>query len=144
MKKVFFASILLMSIRLESQAQNTSDIAIIADAVRTFSNSGDQQDATKLDAILHPQFRAVVHRLFGAPDISLMGKALYLQLIRDKKIGGDSREVHILDMEITNNIATVKAILQGKALRFTTYISLVKLENGTWQIIGDLPHIEKL
>lgn len=64
--------------------------------------------------------------------------------MRDKKIGGDTREVHILDTEITNNIATVKAIFQGKALRFTTYISLVKLENGAWQIIGDLPHIEKL
>lgn len=69
-------------------------------------------------------------------------KASYLQLIRDKKIGGDTREVHLLQMEATQNVAHVKAILKGKALVFTTYFSLVKLPNGTWQIVEDMPHIE--
>lgn len=144
MKKVLFASIFFMTMQLAGYAQNTSDLSKIAEVVRIFSTAGDQQNATNLDPVLHPQFRAVVHRLFGAPDVSLMDKALYLQLIRDKKIGGDKREVHLLHTEISNNIATVKAIFQGKMLRFTTYISLVKMENGTWQIIGDLPDIEKL
>lgn len=133
-----------MVIQFEGIAQNTSDLAKISEVVHAFSAAGDKQDASLLETVLHPQFRAVVHRFMGASDVILMDKANFLQLIRDKKIGGDKREVHILHTEITNNIATVKAILEGKALRFTNYISLVKLENGSWQIVSDMPDVEKL
>jgi len=135
---------LLMAIQFAGNAQNTTDLAKISEVVHTFSTAGDKQDASLLETVLHPQFRAVVHRFMGAPDVSLMDRANFLQLLRDKKIGGDKREVHILHTEITNNIATVKAILEGKALRFTNYISLVKLEDGSWQIVGDMPDVEKL
>jgi hypothetical protein len=73
-----------------------------------------------------------------------MDKALYLQLIQDKKIGGDAREVTLLQMDLGANVASVKAIFRGKALKFTTFISLLKLENGSWQIVGDMPEIEKV
>lgn len=36
-----------------------------------------------------------------------MDKVLYLQLIRDKKIGGDTREVQLLQVDVVKNIATV-------------------------------------
>jgi Putative lumazine-binding len=144
MLKLMFSLSLIALIGMGCQAQDLKDVAKIEATVRQFSSAGDQQDAGQLDKILHPQFRAVVHRLFGAPDVSLMDKALYLQLIRDKKIGGDARDVVLLQTDVEGNIATVKAVLQGKALRFTTFISLVRLENGAWQIVGDLPDIVKV
>ncbi len=126
-----------------SYGQDSQDLTKIGETVRAFSLSGDQQDVGRLDALLHPQFRAVVHRAMGSADLSLMDKATYLQLMRDKKIGGDNREVHILQVDVMNNVAQVRAIFQGKVLRFNTYISLVKLENGNWQIVGDMPDISK-
>lgn len=126
------------------QAQDVKDVAKIETAVRQFSTGGDRQDAVQLDKVLHPQFRAVVNRIFGAPDLSLMDKATYLQLMKDKKIGGDAREVTLLQTDVEGNIATVKAVLQGKALRFTTFISLVKLPSGEWQVVGDMPDIAKV
>ncbi len=143
MKKALFATILLMLTQLIGSAQSGQDLTKIGDAVRAFAAFGDKQDAAGLDKILHPQYRAVVHRAFGSTDLSLMDKALYLQLMRDKKIGGDTREVHLLQVDVVNNIANVRAIFQGKALLFNTYISLVKLENGDWQVVGDMPDISK-
>lgn len=126
------------------QAQDHQDLAGIETAVHDFARLGDQQDAKALDQLLHPQFRAVVNRLFGAEEVSLMDKAAYLQLIKDKKIGGDKRGVYILSVDVVNNNATVKARFEGKALRFTTFLSLVKNTDGGWQVIGDMPDIEKV
>lgn len=126
------------------QAQQATDLAQIQAVVREFSAAGDQQNTARLDKILHPQYRAIVNRLFGSPDLSLMDKALYLQLMSDKKIGGDTREVFLLQTDISGTTASVKAIFLGKILRFTTFISLVKLPDGTWQIIADMPEIEKV
>lgn len=144
MKNPLFSFTILMLASCASPAQNSTDLSNIDEAVRAFARGSDQQDAAGLDKVLHPQFRAVVNRAFGSADVSLMDKAAYLQLIRDKKIGGDTRDVHLVQTDITNNIATVKAIFQGKLLRFTTFVSLVKLPDGTWQVVGDMPDIEKV
>ena len=136
----FLASILSVNV----QAQESDDLTAIEEAVREFSAASDQQSAEKLEAVLHPQFRAVVNRLFGSEEVSLMDKAVYLQLIKDRKIGGDQRDVHILQMEVVGNNATVRAILAGKAMHFTTFISLVKNVDGSWQVIGDFPHIQQV
>jgi hypothetical protein len=144
MKKALFSILLITMTQIMGCAQSSEDLTKISEAVNTFAMAADQQNADRLDKILHPQYRAVVHRLFGGTDVSLMDKALYLQLIRDKKIGGDKRTVHLIDVDVVNNIATVKALFQGKELKFTTFVSLLKLPDGTWQIVGDMPNIEKV
>lgn len=144
MKNVFFTTLLFVMTQFASNAQNSTDLNSISEAVHAFAQAGDQQDAARLDKILHPQYRAVVNRAFGSADLSLIDKTTYLQLIRDKKVGGDTREVHLVQIDVVNNIATVKAIFQGKELRFTTYVSLVKLADGSWQLVGDMPDIAKV
>ncbi len=136
--------ILMLLASFISQAQSTSDLDKIQAAVVSFAQAADQQDAARLDLLLHPQYRAVVHRVFGGKELSLMDKATYLQLIRDKKIGGDTRKVTLLQTDVVNNIAQVRAVFEGKELRFTTYVSLVKLESGEWQVVGDMPDIVKM
>ncbi|MEL7226572.1 MAG: nuclear transport factor 2 family protein [Cyanobacteria bacterium J06576_12] len=125
-------------------AQDSNDLAAIEQAVRDFASAGDQQNVEKLETVLHPQFRAVVNRLFGSEEVSLMDKAVYLQLIEAGKIGGDERSVHILQLEVVGNNASVRAVLDGKAMHFTTFMSLVKNTDGSWQVIGDFPHIQKV
>ncbi|MEO1257208.1 MAG: nuclear transport factor 2 family protein [Bacteroidota bacterium] len=125
-------------------AQDQLDLANIETVVQNFARFGDQQNADGLDGILHPEYRAVVNRLFGSPEASLMNKATYLQLVRDKKIGGDERQVFLLSVDVVNNNASVKAIFEGKQLRFTTFISLIKSEEGKWLVVGDMPDIEEV
>ena len=144
MKKAMFSLSFLMLGCFAGSAQNAADLAKIEAVTRLFSAAGDHRDVVQLDRILHPQYRAVANRFLGSPDLTLMDKTSYLQLMKDKKIGGDSREVFILHTDLGHQVATVKAVFQGKILRFTTFISLVKLENGDWQIVGDMPEVEKL
>lgn len=138
---IFLAVTFMSAVGLK--AQESADLLAIQTAVTNFMHFGDQQDAKALAAILHPEFRTVANRLFGAEEVSLMSKDVYLQLIKDKKIGGDERKLYILEMEVVGNNATVKAVMEGKVLQFTTFLSLVKSTQGDWKIIGDFPHIEK-
>ncbi len=125
-----------------SFAQSSEDWDQIRTVVEAFSAAGDQQDAAALESLLHPGFRSVVHRAFGSEETSLMTRDVYLQLIREKKIGGDKRNVYLLQMDQLQNLAQVKVIMAGEKLHFTSYLSLVKLPDGRWQIVGDLPVIQ--
>jgi Putative lumazine-binding len=144
MKNFILSLVAMLLTTTISFAQEVTDLAQVEATVRKFCGAGDRQDATSLDKVLHPQFRAVVNRAFGSPELSLMDKPLYLQLMSDKKIGGDTRTVYVLQTDMGTNVATVKAIFLGKTLRFTTYIALVKLPSGEWQIVSDMPEIEKV
>ncbi|GAB4415539.1 MAG: hypothetical protein OHK0039_24200 [Bacteroidia bacterium] len=144
-KKTALIAAMLWSVACtQSPAQPTQDLAAVEAAVRAFAHMGDVQDADGLDRLLHPQFRAVVNRLFGSDEVSIMDKNLYLQLIRDEKIGGDQRQVHLVSVDVVNNQATVHAVLEGKALRFVTFVSLIKTADGRWQVVGDLPDIAQM
>lgn len=123
-------------------AQDGEDLLAVEKAIEQFSAAGDQRDLGQLEKLLHPDFRTVVNRQFGSEEVSLMSKAVYLQLVKDEKIGGDQRQVHFLGVNVVGNNATVHALLLGSKLRFTSFFSLVKAANGDWQIIGDFPHIE--
>lgn len=133
-----------MATQLISTAQTGQDLTKINAIIQEYAQAGDQRDVARLETILHPQYRSLVHRAFGGADLNVMDKATYLQLITDKKIGGDSRKVHILHVDVNGNVAQVKAILQGNVLKFTTYISLVKMADDSWRIVGDMPQIEKM
>lgn len=123
---------------------DSTDVKAVEKVVTSFANGADNQDVTTVDAVLHPDFRSVVNRLFGAETVSLMDKPTYLKLLEEKKIGGDKRRVQIISTDIVKNNAIVKVKLVGKKLVFTSYISLVKDTEENWQIIQDMPDIEKL
>lgn len=142
--KSLLSFFLMMSLGVTLGAQDNEDLVAIEAAVANFAAFGDQQNVAGLEGLLHPQFRAVVNRLFGSEEVSLMDKTVYLELIKTGKIGGDQRTVHLLEVEVVANNAHVKALFVGEKLRFTTFISLVKNPAGEWQVISDFPHIEQV
>ena len=121
----------------------TGDLAQIENAVQEFVTSADTRDVTRMDKILHKDFRVVANRLFGAEEVSLMDKNAYLNLLKEGKIGGDSRVIIIKSISIEGHNAVVQATLNGSALSFMTFIQLVKEVSGNWKVIGDMPHIVK-
>ena len=141
MKTALFASFVLMLAPKATSAQTNDDIIDIEVVVQAFAAAGDLQDAQALEQILHPYYRSVVHRVMGSPDTKVLDKATYVQLMRDKKIGGDKRTVKILHTEVEQNTAVVKAVLTGQTLKFTTFLSLVRLPEGGWQIVSDMPQV---
>jgi hypothetical protein len=139
-----FIMLSLFAGSLELGAQSLKDLEKVERLVQGFNQAVDRQDPATLERLLHPQFRAYVHRLFGSPDLMITERNSYIQAIREKKIGGDTRAVHILHTDLNNNSAVIKVIFEGKELRFVTHLSAIKLGNDEWQLLSDLPEIVKL
>jgi hypothetical protein len=114
----------------------------IIQSVKTYIAAGDSRNAAQLDTVLYSNFRAVFNQLLGSNEVKIVSKELYLQLIADGKLGGDSRSVDILAVDIVENNATVKAKLKGETLTFESFYQLIKV-NGSWQLIQDLPFATK-
>lgn len=130
-----------MMINLSTHAQ--TDKIAIEQLITQFAKAGDQRDAVSLKNLLHDDFRLVMNRLFGSEKVDLLGKSAYLKMIEEGKIGGDTRTLKILSIDITQNNAMAKAALKGKALTFESYYQLVKNGEGQWQLINDLPFATK-
>jgi len=141
-------SLLLIMLSFAAGAMNFTDDEVkdlekVAKAVNQFSSSVDARDVKSTDQVLHANFRAVVNRLFGSEEVSIMDKSLYLKMLSDGKIGGDQRKVTIHTINLEGNNAVVKASFEGAELRFFTFMQLVKDTKGNWTIISDMPRIEK-
>ncbi len=123
---------------------NSAENDRIKTAVRAFSQNADKQNVEGMTSILHKDFRAIVNRLFGSTEVSLMDKEAYLGLLKAGKIGGDDRTVSISEMTVIENNASVKVVLTGKELKFETIMQLVKDASGNWKVISDMPYISKI
>ncbi len=123
-------------------ADEKTDKKEIKASVTLFAKHADEQDVAAMDALLDDQFRALINRLFGSNTLSFLDKPTYLQLLEDKKIGGDERKVIIHAIDITGNNASVKATFEGKKQSFASYLLLAKTEAGAWKIATDMPSIQ--
>ncbi|MBR9919244.1 MAG: nuclear transport factor 2 family protein [Bacteroidetes bacterium] len=139
--KIMFLSLTFCMLSGLSSDQR-ADMAI--QTVKDFVNAADARNAAALEKILHPNFRVIANQTFGSKELSTMSKSDYLGLIQARKIGGDERSVEIHSLDIKGPNAIVRASFRGQALIFHTYIQLVESPEGTWQIISDMPFVEKV
>ncbi|MDX1941117.1 MAG: nuclear transport factor 2 family protein [Saprospiraceae bacterium] len=137
------AMILLFSSTLISLTNiSKQDKEKITTVVTQFAKYADTQDATAMGTILDDQYRAYLNRLMGSNAVSTIDKATYLQLLTDKKIGGEERTVAISSLDINGNNAFVKVSMKGQKLAFVSYLLLAKTESGEWKIVADMPAIK--
>jgi hypothetical protein len=139
--------LILMSIALFSStaiAQGKAATEDVKEAVRQWAAAADRQDADAAAPWMSDQFRMVGNRLFGSPDVSATDKALYLELLRDKKIGGLPRTLKFKSVVVLGANAHVQLEMLSSALRFDSFIQLVQGADGKWRLLADLPHVTKL
>ena len=133
----------LFTVNITPATLPSDDISAISNLVETFSKSADGRQVTKMELILHDNFRAIINRAFGSDEVDFIDKQTYLTLLREEKIGGDNRHISIASIDLEGNNAVVKAELAGKDLNFTTFIQAVKGADGQWKVMSDMPHIEE-
>lgn len=106
-------------------------------AIEAYVRAGDEQDVDALQAVLHDQYRLLMHD-GQKPDIFIVDKAGYLDKIATKTWGGDTRKILVEAIMLTGEgNATAKVSLTGQQADFFTYYSLVNT-GGEWKIIQDL------
>jgi Domain of unknown function (DUF4440) len=139
--------LILVGLALSSStvlAQNKAETENVKEAVRQWASAGDRQDPDAAAAFMAEEFRMVGNRLFGSPDVSTTDKALYLQLLRDKKIGGLPRTVKFKAVTVLGANAAVTVQLQSSALRFDSLLQLIQGADGKWRLVADLPQVVAL
>lgn len=135
---LFIASLLLVTV-FNANAQSTEKQ--ISKAIKAFVKGGDQQDVALTASVMHSNFRVVINRFRDSKSATIMNKENYLSMLENKKIGGLPRKIEIVDIQIFDHIATVRANLTSEKLMFTSNFSLVLDENDQWMIISDMPYV---
>lgn len=142
--KIQLITTALISLFILGCSENSVMDPGVTSAVKSFVKAGDERNLSSLQNILHPEFRAVVNRAFGSEEVSVMNKELYLNLMKDGTIGGDSRNVEILNSQIIGHNASVEAVFTGSDYKFKTFVLLAQNTDGNWKVINDMPFIEKM
>lgn len=136
--KKYLLSLLIMLTATASFAQQADEKAI-KQTITEFAQAGDAQDADKLATYLDANYRVVMNQLFGSTEVAVMPREAYLQKIRAKEFGGDSRQLTFQHIEINGNTACARVTMAGKKATFKSLLVLVKDKNNKWLIVSDVP-----
>ncbi len=104
-------------------------------AVHHFAMAGDRQDVAALASVLHDDFR-VSFVVEGADEASQLTRAQYLDMVKSKKLGGDTRRVELLKLDVQGNLAFARVRLTGQKASFECMQTLLK-RAGEWKMLSD-------
>jgi len=137
-KLVAMACILVAT--MSCNAQN-SEVKDVKKAITAFSKAGDNNNVTELNKYLDDNYRVVMNRLFGSTEVSVMPKAVYVEKIKTKEFGGDTRVLTIENVVINSTSASAKVTFKGSKMTFVSLIILIKDSSGAWKLISDTPMV---
>lgn len=141
MQKLKLTSIIaLVLITTYGSAQSKEEKAIQS-VIISFAKAGDNNAADELDSYLDENYRVIMNRLFGNNEIAVMSKSVYIEKIKSKEFGGDTRKLTFENILVSGSTATAKVIIEGKKMKMASLITLVKDENQNWKLISDIPTI---
>lgn len=119
-----------------------NDEKAIEVVIHSFAEAGDQQNVEALSDCLDDSYRIVMNQLFGSKEVSVMAREVYLQKIKAKEFGGDSRNTEVETILVNGNTASAKVIFKGKQMTFVSIIGLVKNAKGDWKMVSEVPVIQ--
>lgn len=100
-----------------------------------------QRDVSRLQDLLHPNFRVTANGFPSPKDFTLIDKDSYLQLMKDKRIGGEPYVVQIEQLGLHEISGMVQATLRGSKSVMKIFLSLLQVPSGEWQIVANVPEI---
>lgn len=140
---LFILTLLTMATFGSAFAQNKKEEKAVKACIEKFATAADEQNIEELSDVLHPSYRSVLNKAFGAENATILTKESYIGMAKEGKIGGSERSLKIVSMDVEDHIASAKVILESDALQFTSYFSMLKNEEGEWQMVSDMPLIVK-
>lgn len=141
MKKLILVALMgvLFSVNLYSQ---TNEMKAIKETITAFSKAGDTNDVNELEKYLDDNYRVVMNRLFGSTEVAVMPRAVYIEKIKSKEFGGDTRKLTIESILVNGNTASAKVTFAGSKMTFVSLITLVKDDKDAWKLVSDMPMIQ--
>ena len=110
----------------------------VRSVVTSFARAADTQDVAQMRTVLHKE----AQQFFKGPDgMVRLETQTYLQMIEQKKIGGQPRDLAIASIDVNGDLASVKASMTNESYHFDNYISLMKV-GADWQIVSIVLRME--
>ena len=123
-KSIFLSCIAVLFAALSGQSQ--TDEKAIKNAINNFSKAGDKNDIKALEKYLDPNYQVVMNRLFGSKEVSIVKRADYLNKIKTKEWGGDTRKLSYANIVVNGATASAQVTFTGSKMTFISIITLVK------------------
>ncbi|MEM9078444.1 MAG: nuclear transport factor 2 family protein [Bacteroidota bacterium] len=99
-----------------------------------FVKGADVQDGKLLEEILEPE--SLQYVLIGGK-LNMFSAKDYIQMVNDKKLGGKPRKITYRHAELLgSNLAVVVLNAVSEEFDFLYQLSMTKLSNGKWEIVG--------
>ena len=122
-------------------SENRSDLEQITETVEDYFKGMYQSDVDRLRKAFHESAYLKGYFQGNLADIALSD---WLKMIQDTPPPAENGEVYdmkIVSMDLTDTVANVKVADLYLGLRFTDYLSLLKIE-GNWVIVNKTFHHE--
>jgi hypothetical protein len=108
--------------------------------IEQFGKAVEARDVHCLDEILHPHFRVLMPHL-GSGEVMTFTKPMYINLIREERIGGDTTRVEFVNLNCVGNTAAVEVNFISEKMKMHLFLNLLKDEKGSWSIVTDIPFV---
>ncbi|WP_027420441.1 nuclear transport factor 2 family protein [Crocinitomix catalasitica] len=135
------ALVFTVFLSIGANAQN-GDMQKVEATIKAFVLAGDKNKADEIGNYLDDNYRIVMNRLFGSESVSTMDKATYVEKIRSKEYGGDTRKITILNLSSNGNSVSATVKLVGEKMTATSIFILLQDAKGNWKIVSDTVMIE--
>ena len=112
----------------------------IKEVIITIEKAAANRNIEQLTSLLHKDYRVIANRFKGSKNTLIISKETYLQMMKDKKIGGISYDIKFNDIKISEHTAIVDILYLSKTTSsMHKYLVLIKNESNQWKIVSDVP-----
>lgn len=121
--------------------QNLSDLDSIHQCVQFYFDGMYESDVEKLKKAFHSTAFLIGYYEGNLAHIPLNNWLEMIEKTPPPRDNGEAYDMKIVSVDITDNVAVVKVADLYLGLRFTDYLSLMKIE-GSWRIVNKAFHHE--
>ena len=118
-----------------------ADLERIAQTIQYYFDGMYHRDLVRLRKAFHPQAYLFGYRQEECLHVSVDE---WLKMVESRPVPADSGEpydMHIISTDVTGAVATVKVADLYQGLRFTDYLTLLKMD-ANWVIVNKAFHID--
>lgn len=128
---------------LNAKAQNQKTmVKQIKETVTFIEEAAANRDVKQLAELLHEGYRVVANRFKGSKTATVLSKEVYLEMMKNEKVGGTTYDIQYNDIKITGHTAIVDLFYRSDiTLDMHKYLVLILDENNQWKVVSDIPII---
>ncbi len=126
---------------LNCMSQNQNNMKNqIKEIVASIEKAAANRNIKQLTELLHKDYRVVANRFKGSKNVTIIPKETYLQMMKEKKVGGTNYNINVKDIKIYEHTAIVDVLYISETTSdMHKYLVLIQDQNNQWKVVSDIP-----